>query len=48
MLSTNGICTLVDVVIVNPIQTNFFSHVISSCELAPMVVAQTKEGRYHD
>jgi hypothetical protein len=44
MLSIDGISTLVDVVIVDPIWVDLVSHVI----LFHKVVAQTNEGFYHN
>jgi hypothetical protein len=48
MLSTDGICTLVDVMIIDPTWIDLVSQAVSSCEVVVMVVAQAKEGFYHD
>jgi hypothetical protein len=48
MLLINGICTLINVVIANLIQTNLVSCVISSYEVVTMMALQAKEECYHD
>jgi hypothetical protein len=44
----DGICTLVDVIIVDIIQVNLVSQAAFSCGLAPSLMAQVKEGFYYD
>jgi hypothetical protein len=48
MLSTDGICNLVDVMIIDPTWVDLVSWAASSCEVVVMVVAPAKEGLYHD
>jgi hypothetical protein len=44
----NGIRTLVDVVIVNPTQTNLVFQVVSFRGMVTMVVIQVKKKLYHN
>jgi hypothetical protein len=44
----DGICTLVNVIIVDPIRTNLVSWVVLSHGVVATVVAQMKEGLYHN
>lgn len=48
MLSTDGICTLVDMVIVDPTQVDLVFQVVSSHEVAAMTITQAKGELYHD
>jgi hypothetical protein len=42
----DGICTLIDVVITNPIQANLVSWVTFSCGVVATMATQMKEGLY--
>ncbi len=48
MLLINGICNLINVVIVDFTRANLVSYVASSCKVITMVVAQANEKLYHD
>lgn len=48
VLSVNGVCTLVDVVIVDLIQVDLVSHVVFSYGVTAIAAVQAKEGFYHD
>jgi uncharacterized protein (DUF2062 family) len=48
VLSLDGVHTLVDVVIVNPIRIDLVSWATFSHGVAMMVVTQTKDGLYYD
>jgi hypothetical protein len=47
MLLPDGICTLADMVIIDPTQKYLISHVLF-CEVVTMVVAQAKKGIYYN
>jgi hypothetical protein len=44
----DGVCTLVGVVIVNPTQIDLVLQVVFFCKVAMTIMAQTKDGIYHD
>jgi hypothetical protein len=48
MLLVDGVCTLLDVVIVNPIQVDLMSWVALSRGVTMTIVAQAKNGLYND
>jgi len=48
VLSTDDICTLVDMVIINATQVDLVFQVVSFHEVAATAVTQAKEGFYHD
>ncbi len=48
VLAKDGICTLVDVVIVDPMQTNLFPWFYATQRFATFDVIQIKERNYHD
>ncbi len=48
MLLVDGVCTLLDVVIANPIQVDLMSRVALSCGVATIVVTQAKNGLYYN
>jgi hypothetical protein len=48
VLLINGVHTLVDIVIVDPIQVDLVPQVIFSCGVLTIVVIQTKDGFYWD
>ncbi len=47
MLSINGVCTLADVVIIDPTQVDFVSWATFFHGVVMRVAAQVKDGLYH-
>ncbi len=48
MLSVDGVYTLADVVIPDPIQIDLVLWVVFSCGVTMTIVTQAKDGFYHD
>jgi hypothetical protein len=48
VLFVDGIPTLANVVIIDPIQIDLVSYVVSFCKVVIIVVVQAKEGLYHN